>query len=165
MISRMELSPDAENSTRERPRETACSRRTIWNALGLAWLSANVWASLPVHEDSGLVKGMVVGVAAANPILFYLMGWMRRRSRAVSTIAWPGLVVVAWVPAPAFGAANRWGWDCFIRFLVRPARWYMSAYSVFCLALYFVGAFAGRRNMNGPGGSAAEKGEGCSTGR
>ncbi len=141
---------------RESPEGSNVSGRVFWNALGLAWLSANVWAYWPLHRHNMLTTGMMIGVIVVDLILFFVMGWMWGLHRRFSVIVWPILVIVAWFHTPAFGAWVLWDYETFRTILLRPHSRSSWAYVASHTAFYFLGAcLARRRATRLRGGKAA----------
>ena len=109
----------------------------IAHLIGLAWVGANVWGSLLVHEDHWLTYTLAGIVVLMNPVLFGTFAWEgRRHGSIIITFAWPALVAIAWRVVPAFGAAHRWGWYSFGRFLFRLPTWYSMLYMILCGVAY-----------------------------
>jgi hypothetical protein len=109
--------------------------------VGILWLGANAWGSLPVHDGARLATIAMWALLAANPLLFGVYAWFgwTRRSILIGAV-WPALIVFTWVLMPAVGAGFTWGWGVFAGFIVRTLRLLFWAYLgvhalIYCVVL------------------------------
>ena len=118
--------------------------------IGLAWLAANVWASLLVHDDCRMTSVCTGAVIMVNPVIFGAMASLgRRHGSSLVAVGWPAFVGTAWVVVPALGAVSRWGWAAFSRFMFRAPKWYDLVYLSICVVVYCGCLILTQRRSNG----------------
>jgi hypothetical protein len=121
-------------------------QRFIGYAIGLVWITGNVWVSLPVHSGGLLTIVTAATILILNPIVFFALVWYGRKNESiVITFVCPAVVLVAWEFVPPFGAAHRWGWDAFFVFLFHIPGCSAHVYFAVCGVAYLLGVAVGRR--------------------
>ena len=117
--------------------------------IGALWVGANVWYSWPMHRDGAVVVAVWWAMLLLHPAFFGATAWMGRKRRSIFVaIVCPALVVMAWFFVPALGVAYRWGWDSFMRFLLRTPAWYAWIYWALCGLIYVTCIMLARPPVN-----------------